>query len=514
MKIIKANSYFFKYRNSKDWILRDINFELEKGEALLILGPNGSGKTTLALSLLGLAQRYPSEFKGVIEYKGKNILEYERAEIAKNAGIVQQDPEAQIITLTVEDEIAFGLENLLYKDIEERIERSLKLVRLEDKRNEETSSLSYGEKQKLILSSVLALDNELIILDEPTSNLDPLSRREFFKILPSLKNKGVTFVIIEHNVDELLGFVDKVLILNKKGEIVIIGSFPQSITSLNPSLIEELGIWLPYKLEQEILPQPKFFTKAKIESEKSVSVKNLSFFYSKEKILKNINIDFEAGKMNAILGHNGAGKTTLCKILAGILKRYEGKIILRSKNVRYCFQNPDVQFIGKTVLEEVTISMKSRFKNSEARIKARELLKDFFEESILEMNPHMLSEGQKRLLSVVSMLAYEPDVLILDEPTFALDRYNSRKIMNILRSIADSGKTVIFSTHDLRLTLEYADKITILNKGEVVFDGELFHFIEKIKDFEKFNIVIPNSLEEFPSLKEYVMKIRGYSNEA
>ncbi len=503
--MLKVESYFFKYATSNDWILKDINFELNKGEVLLLLGPNGSGKTTLALSIMGIAQRYPSEYKGTINYKGRDILEYKRAELAKTLSIIQQDPEAQIVTLIVEDEVAFALENLLYDDIEERISRALKLVRLEEKRKEETYALSYGEKQKLMLASILALDNELLVLDEPTSNLDPLSRKEFFKILYDLKARKTSMLIIEHNIDEIAKLIDKVLILNKRGEVMAYGSFPNVLYELDKNTLVELGIWLPYDLELQLLAK----NVSKVPNAKKariiLKVENLSFKY-KQPVLRNINIDFEEGKLYAILGHNGAGKTTLCKIIAGLLKGYSGKVrFLDSRKVKFCFQNPDVQLIGNTVKEEIGISLKAIGKDPTL---ALNILRTFNLEEYYDKNPHMLSEGQKRILSIASALVYDSDVLICDEPTFALDRANSRKIMEILKQLTEKGKTVIYTTHDIKQVLEYADEVITINKGMIEFKGDIWRFIKEIKNL---NIPLPSFLDNLSSeeLEKYVISTRG-----
>jgi len=505
LSLIKINSYYFKYRGLNDWILKNINLILEKGETLLILGPNGSGKSTLALSILGIAQRYPSEYKGEIYYKGKNILEYDRTELARYCSIVQQDPEAQLVTLFVEDEVAFGLENLLYKDIEERISRALKLVRMENKRHEETYALSYGEKQKTILASVIALDNELLILDEPTSNLDAISRKEFFSILKDLKRRGTTMIIIEHNIDEIYEMIDKVIILNKKGEIVSQGTFPKLIYDLDLKLLEELGIWLPTSLELEILKKIGINTnkEVKIENKKTIEIRDLFFKYKKP-VIQGISFSFYSGKLYAILGRNGSGKTTLCKIIAGILKNYKGFLNYYGiKNIKFCFQNPDLQFVKNSVYEELELSLKLSKRN----IKIEELLEQFGLGDKAKVNPHLLSEGQKKLLTIVSSLLYEPDVLIFDEPTFALDRFNARKIMSLLRKLSRENKTVIFTTHDVRFCLEYADEVLLLEDGKLSFAGTIHDFIE---NFEKFHEYFPSSLEHLDKeqLKKYVVEIR------
>ncbi|HLI45871.1 MAG TPA: energy-coupling factor transporter ATPase [Geobacterales bacterium] len=506
MNILEVKKFFFKYRNSKDWILKNIDLELERGKTLLILGPNGSGKSTLALSILGIAQKYPSEFRGEIFFKGKNILEYDRAELARYCSIVQQDPEAQIVTLFVEDEIAFGLENLLYKDIDERISKALSMTKLEHKRQEETSALSYGEKQKTMLASVLALDNELLILDEPTSNLDPIARKDFFNIIRELKQRGTSLVIIEHNIDEIFNIIDDVVVLNRNGEVVVKGKFPEVLYKLNPSILEDLGIWLPVSFEIEILR--KIDTKATYkpitDSDKFIEVKDLYFKY-KQPVLKGISAKIYSGKLYAILGKNGSGKTTLCKIISGLLKGYKGNVFYKGiNNVKFCFQNPDLQFVTNSVLEELELSYRLSEKKA---IAPEKILEMYGLAGKAELNPHLLSEGQKKLLAIASTLIYEPDALICDEPTFALDRYNARKIMQLLRRLTAENRLVLFTTHDVRFAIEYADSILILDEGRIRFAGSILDFADNFHVFHDFFPTYMQELKE-DELKNYILELR------
>ena len=506
MNIFEVNSFYFKYKNSKDWILKNINLSLEKGKTLLILGPNGSGKSTLALSIIGIAQKYPSEHKGNIMFKGKNVLDYDLSELAKYCGIVQQDPEAQLVTLFVEDEVAFGLENLLYEDIEERIAKSLKLTSMEHKRNEETYALSYGEKQRTMLASVLALDNELLILDEPTSNLDPISRKEFFNILKELRSRGTSMVIIEHNIDDIFKMIDDVAILNRSGEIIAKGKFPDTLYNLDVHIIEDLGIWLPVSYELDILKKIKVNARYKVSFPdiKSIELKNVFFKY-KRPILQDINFKFQSGKLYAIIGRNGAGKTTLCKIITGLLRPQKGEILYKNvKNLKFCFQNPDLQFVTNSVIDELKLSYKLSNKRP---LEAEKLLEIYGLKEKANLNPHLLSEGQKKILAIVSSLIYEPDGLVCDEPTFALDRYNARRIMNILKELTLENKIVIFTTHDVRFCLEYADEVILLDEGRIRFAGSVFELIDNFHIFREFFPTSMLGLQK-DEMRKYILDIR------
>jgi len=541
--LIEVQSFFFKYYFSKDWVLKNINFNLYNNETLLILGPNGSGKTTLVLSLLGILQRYKlGEYKGKIIIKGKELTEDYSLKVYSFASIVQQDPEAQIVNLYVKDEVAFALENLCYDEklITEKVYNTLKLVGLYEKRNHETYSLSYGEKQKLILASVLVLDSNILIFDEPTSNLDPYSRKVFFELVKRLKKEGKTIIIIEHNIDELLDIIDKVLILNKNGEIHAFGKidllFTESYETFN-----ELGIWVPYKWEilfylNKIknfkIDEESFIKylkdipllKPKINYNKCLKLDKIYFSYNSDYILKNINLEFLEGNIYAILGHNGAGKTTLCKIIGGIYKPTKGKILFYDKNleknkdkqIKYCFQNPEVQFISKTVLDEILLSLK--FSKGKADINLAKNILNFVNlEQFSYENPFNLSEGQKKLLSIAIALAYEPKVLIFDEPTFALDSFNSKKIMQYIYQLKYKNKLLIFSTHEIRNCLEYADYVIVLNKGEVVFFDTIDKFLFFIDELEKFSIYLPSYIKNLANNKEelidIVYRIRYLKNE-
>ncbi len=500
-KLIEVSNFFFKYYGSNEWILKDINFEIRKGENLLILGPNGSGKSSLVLCLVGFPQRYKiSKTKGEILIKGKNVMDYSISELSKIFGIVQQDPEAQIVNLYVEDEVAFGLENLRYPldEILKRVNSSLEAVGLSNKRYFETNALSYGEKQKLMLASILALDNEILIFDEPTSNLDPVSRKSFFNLIKKLKDKNL--ILIEHNLEEISDIINKVLILNKDGSMRYFGEFNYEIFEKIKENYEELGIWLPYELEISMKKESSkvnLFYRPTFTNNNLIKISNITYKYASGYVaLKNINLSFNKGLLYVILGSNGSGKTTLCKIIAGIFKPSSGEIIynIHKNKIKYCFQNPSVQFIGKTVEEEIKLTMKEANK----KLNIDELLKTYELYEYKNKNPHILSEGQKKILSIVISLIYEPEIIICDEPTFALDKYNERKIMKLIRKLVGEGKTVIITTHDVKLSLEYSDEVIIINGGKVEYQS-------KIEDF--LNIIESKFPEYFYSLPKYLQKV-------
>ncbi|HEX5564537.1 MAG TPA: energy-coupling factor transporter ATPase, partial [Sporosarcina sp.] len=397
--VITVKDLSLRFEFAERDTLSGVSFSLERGESILVLGPSGSGKSTLTLCLNGL---YPRELDGSMSgdilIHGKPTTSYEPGQLSRHVGVVFQDPETQFCMLTVEDEVAFGLENIgvPHADMVDRIDQALRLVNMQEFKQSMIATLSGGQKQKLALACILALEPEVLILDEPTANLDPIARIDVIQTIKRLQEElGFTLLIIEHQLDQWTDLADRCLLFNQTGMIFFDGSLQEAIRTNLPKIKQE-GIWLP-NVAQHVLPYAdpttqtipltleEFSRQAHvwkgiewIKCERNViptkekvflETKNISFSVGEKSILKEISISLRENEFVAIVGANGSGKTTLSRVLAGLQKPTEGSVALHGKplhswreadlrnEIGYVFQNPEHQFITNTVYEEVAFSL-------------------------------------------------------------------------------------------------------------------------------------------------------------
>lgn len=517
MSIIEIRALTVKYARRKLAALNQLSLHVQKGETVLLLGPSGSGKSTLALTLNGLLPQAVGELReGSVRVVGLDTQEHSVADLAQRVGILFQDPDAQFATLKVEDEIVFGLENLGHdpQAMEARIQQALSDVGVAALRDRPVSALSGGEKQRVALASLLAMQPEVLVFDEPTANLDSMGTQQVFALLAELKSRGEhTLVLIEHKLDELMHLIDRVVVLNPQGGILADGTPRQIFDDLGPQL-QEMGVWMPqvamlaHELRRQGVPLPIFpitlgdavrafrpwvapatpepaaATAAPVPSTPAMQVRQLSFTYGHVPALQDVSIEISKGDFLAIVGANGAGKTTLAKHLMGILRPPLGSIALEgaefteipakevARKIGYVFQNPEHQFVTETVWDEVAYGLHVMQADADTVThKTQELLDTFGLARYAKANPFTLSYGEKRRLSVASMLALGQDILILDEPTFGQDERNATALLQILRGLNQQGKTVIVVTHDMRLVLENANRVVAMSAGKVLFDG-------------------------------------------
>jgi energy-coupling factor transport system ATP-binding protein len=521
LSYIEARELGFRYAFRKRPVFSGINLELERGETVLLLGPSGCGKSTLALCLNGLIpQSIEGEMQGEVQVDGLPTRTAPLAELARRVGIVFQDPESQFCMLTVDDEVAFGLENIGVPraEIDARIDAALQSVGLLAQRQTRLDRLSGGMKQRLALACLLAMQPEALILDEPTANLDPRGAAEFLNALAPLR-QGRALLIIEHRLDELIHLVDRALLMNSGGQIVHEGA-PRDILAGNAEFLEAQGIWLPqvselaWRLRQagiDLNPFPLTVEEAAatlrqqpwraVRQEETrepdatppaIEINHLSFAYPRgPRVLDAVQLQAPRGSFVALLGPNGAGKTTLAMHLINILRPPAGTVRILGQDmaalstyeltqqVGYVFQNPEHQFVADTVYDELAYSLRAR-RMAEAEVKQQvdQLLADFALTEHAAANPFRLSQGQKRRLSLATMLAVGQKMLILDEPTFGQDRRSAQQIMQHLRRLNEGGVTILMITHDMSLVAEYARQAAVLLNGRIVYQGavrEMFH---------------------------------------
>ena len=520
---IEIRDLSFRYKSETSeknpLALDNINLDIKKGEFIVIMGPSGAGKSTLANCLNGLIPHFQrGEYEGEVKVDELIVKNEKVGRMSKEIGLVFQDFEAQLFSTNTMLELAFGPENfgVPRKEIHRRILEVLKTVQLEGFEERQPSTLSGGQKQRLAIGSILATEPEIICMDEPTTDLDPVGKMGIFKIARHLHSKSeFTLLIIEHETEEAL-HADR-LILMENGIVLKDGS-PRDIlkevaltdrigiqslqvpkffkdhlkaeTATLPMTPEEgyeafnkLGISIDEEAYNTILKADE--TREASYGEVLIDVKDLVHVYPNgNKALKGVSIQVRKGEFLAVLGHNGSGKTTMVKHFNGLLSPSEGDIIVRDKNTKessifeigktvgYVFQNPDHQIFSDTVFEEVSFSPKLRgCSKEEIRERVTEALKAVGMEGTEEEDPFSMTKGQRQRIAVASVLSAKPEVIILDEPTTGLDYKEQRQMMELIRNLNQKGHTIIMITHTMWVVAEYAHKVAVVKDGEMSMYG-------------------------------------------
>lgn len=452
---IRLKEVSFKYDGAKENVLENINLTVEYGETVLLSGVSGEGKSTLLSIINGVIPFVNSgEFSGSVEIDGKDVTKLKISERSKLIGTVLQNADEQIIYDLVNEEIAFGCENLniASEEIDRRIERFTTLMQIE--KNAKTKTLSGGQKQRLITASTLAMEQKIIILDEPLANLDTHTAHILVKALRNLANSGYAVLIVEHRLDVVKNYIDKVMRIENK----------QLFTSTDINDLNSGIKTIPHadgSLPGEVL----------IKGEK------LFFAAGDRNIIDGLDIEIRAGERIVLLGENGCGKTTLMRMLARLNKPNDGALsqkITKSKKVNskwfskvgYVYQNPVYQLFMPTLLSEISFKAKSEET-------AREMINAFGLSGLEQRHPQSLSEGQKRRASIAAVCASEPTVLFLDEPTVGQDYENLCKTVETVNKINKNlGTAIVTVTHDKRCASALADRVLIMENGKISQQGD------------------------------------------
>lgn len=503
----------FRYRDRQGTAIHNLSFETKPGEILLIAGASGCGKTTLVRCINGLIPRsYKGEMTGKVLVFGEEVKDWKLSQISQKIGTVLQDPERQILGTKVLNEVAFGLENLGMprEEIFTRVDEALNFLKIPQLRERETFNLSGGEKQKVALAGVLAMRPSILLLDEPLASLDPASAQDTLDAVRRLADQGMTVLIVEHRVEDVLRIrPDRVLFMSE-GEIRYLGEVAGLSKVVNyhevklpAEQIVERAKQDPAPVEIKVLPGA---ANSKSGNEALVSFENVSFGYESEReVLHGINLEIHRGDVIAVLGANGAGKTTFVKHAIGLLKPKSGRVLVGGRDTReasvaeiagmlgYVFQSPSHMLFAPTVREELWFgptNMKHPKEQIEQEVK--EALK-IVNLSDKENDPPLaLSFGQQKRVSIAAILAMRSRILVMDEPTAGQDYQN---YMNFMDSILQMPvfEAILFITHDVDLALIYANRVLMVNDGQVVADGTPQ---DVLRDFDrlKANRLVPTSL--------------------
>jgi energy-coupling factor transport system ATP-binding protein len=500
-----------------------VTFDIDAGEVVLLLGPSGSGKSTLTLALNGLIPHaLPASMVGTVEAGGIDTASAQTATLSTQVAMVFQDPDAQIVTGSIYDEVAFGPENLLLSldVVQGRVEEALRRVGLWERRDENPDHLSGGGRQRLAIACALAMGSPLIVLDEPTANLDPQGIDDVYAALAEVVAAGDrAILLVEHNLDAAMDFVTRTIVLDREGRVVFDGPAAEVIREHADELVR-MGVWLPaatlaalrlrdqrlslvplpltpqelgHALEQEDVSSrtarstpegtPSSGRERDDETksgEPIIRARGLIVRRRRTEILHGIDLDLDAGSLTAIVGANGAGKTTLIQALAGVVPPPRGQVSVDgidpgtasprdlAARIGFVFQNPEHQFIAPTVFDELAHGLRLRHvPDAEISTRVDEMLTRFGLDHKADVHPFLLSGGEKRRLSVGTALITRPRVLALDEPTFGQDRARAAELLDLLRNLRAEGTTIVIVTHDLQLVAEHTTHVVVLADGRV-----------------------------------------------
>ncbi|SFF91484.1 energy-coupling factor transport system ATP-binding protein [Actinoplanes philippinensis] len=481
---------------------RDVTAEVRAGEVVLLLGPSGCGKSTLTLTANGLIPHVVgARMDGTVTVAGVGTTTTTVPALARDVAMVFQDPDAQIVTATVLDEVCFGPENLLVPapEVLARAEEALRRVGLWERRDDDPEHLSGGGRQRLAIACALALRTPVLVLDEPTANLDPAGVEEVYRILREIAaGRDRAVLLVEHNLDAAIGFVDRVLVLDADGHIAFDGPARAILTGHVDELLA-LGVWLPVATLAALrlraagitldplpltpgelaaaldttpaLPAPRARAAADVAAETAIVVRDLTVHRGRTTVLHSVSLTVAAGEFVAVAGANGAGKTTLAQAIAGVVGARRGTVEVTGR-AGFVFQNPEHQFLTNRVEDELAYGLRV-LRRPQAEIDARvgALLDRLGLAEVREVHPFLLSGGQKRRLSVGAALVTRPTVLVLDEPTFGQDRERAAELLDLLDGLHADGTTVVVVSHDMHLVAEYATRLLVLAGGRVIADG-------------------------------------------
>ena len=501
MPLLTLDRVTYRYPERRRAALRDFSLSVEAGELLLVIGESGSGKSTLLRAINGLVPHfYGGEFQGEVRVAGVDPLAVEPRDLAATVGFVFQEPEAQFVTEHVEDELVFAMENLglpraLMAERLEEVVAALGLARL---RHRAIATLSGGEKQRVAIASVLTLQPPLLVLDEPTSQLDPRSAAELLAALVRLnRERGLTVILAEHRLERVVKYADRLLLLSAGGEARV--GPPREVlreSPLTPPLVElgrALG-WAPLPLTVEeakphaapLAIEPPAAAPPAAKRATEIDAWELSFTFpgGARPALRDVSFTVGRGEFVAVVGANGSGKSTLLKHLVGLLPSERGRIVVAgeelagrpvqeiARTVGYVPQEPGSLLFAESVAEELAITLRNHgIAEEEAPIAPEALLARLGLADVAARYPRDLSAGQRERVALGAILVTHPRVLLLDEPTRGLDYAQKRALMALLRGWQKEGTTVLLVTHDVELVAEFAERVLLLDRGALVADG-------------------------------------------
>ena len=574
MSVLEVNDFWWKYRSyvgvENPFTLKGLSFKVEKGEFFGIIGPSGAGKTTLCYALTGVIPhvftvprgKEREHVRGEIKLFGQTLTKVEAVtdektgkviekivgmkQTAPRVGLLLQDPENQFLRMDLLHEIAFGMEllGLPQKEIENRAKEALEIVGLGSlwpiADLVHPSELSGGQKQRAAIASFIALRPELLVLDEPMSNLDPEGKFSIIRAIDRIRSEyDITIVVVEHNPEVIQRYADKVLAINN-GQTIAYGTTEE--VYCQPKLFDENGLYssdiarigwqsglnyngrVPFTVDEMIQACEDKKLSESVEddpldkdAEEIISVKNLEFSYDDgTQALRGVTFAIKKGEYVGLIGQNGAGKSTISKVISGLYKKFGGEAKVMGLNLRdkkviqkipcyvgYVFQNPDNQIFMRKVYDEVAYGLKNlKVPQQEIDHRVNEALKSVGLLAKIDEDPMFLGTGEKRRLTVASILAMNPKIMIVDEPTTGQDFRMSEDIMDLLEELNKAGTTILAITHDMTLVSEHTKRVIVMHSGSVLYDGSTRGFFANERFTGKIGNYTANGSKAQPRLHQ------------
>ncbi|KYH33909.1 ABC transporter ATP-binding protein [Neomoorella mulderi] len=542
MAILEAKNLSYRFRPGSPQVIKSISLTINEGEVVGIFGRSGSGKSVFGYILSGIIPNFYRNgiIEGELKIAGTNAFQVKDASNVL-VGMVMQNPETQLFGFRVEDTLAFGMENLglSREEMGKRIERVSKQLQIEHLLNRFTGELSGGQKQLCCLASILAMEPKVLVLDEPVSALDPGGVLLIQEAVARLKREGRTIIVIGNNAGWVAPLLDRVVVMNQgeivldnqaeeffadKNKVIASGITTTQVNELYHTLVEKgyrLPVFVSYAEAKRYLWEKNIIRKNTTLRTRSVnynnaikenpkapsliSIRELSFMYGQFKALEGINVDLQGGRIIGLIGQNGSGKSTLLKHLNGLLKPTRGTIEVNGKRpdqetiaamakiIGFVFQNPDQMLFEETVYDEATFGIRAIYRqvSPEQKETVEKLLAEFGLLEYREELPVNLSAGQKRWLMIASAVAVNPAVLVLDEPTNGMDRFDKEKLAMLIKEWKNAGRTIIIVSHDLPFLADLVDTVLLLDKGRVKACGTIREIFSQREIFAEINIPLP-----------------------
>lgn len=538
--MIEVKNLKYRYPHTETLALKGINCQIEAGEFIGIIGPNGAGKSTLTQALMGLVpQFYKGAYGGVVLIEGERADTTPIATLCQKVGLVFQNPFNQLSGAkeTVYEEIAFGLQNIGIprEEMKDRIMAALKLLDIEKYKDRNPFDLSGGQMQRVAIASILVMAPEVLILDEPTSQLDPAGTEEVFEAIEKLAKTGKTILVVEQKIEKIASYCDRIMLMHQ-GELVAFDT-PQQLFARQD--LEAIGVQAPaftrickalqlqnetgcYPVTQDeimamqeklmaqrqamnLLERQERLEESAMPHSPIFEINQMAFAYEQGgSVIQGLDLTLNH-RSTAIIGQNGAGKTTLVKLLKGLLKPVEGSIYYKgqdiakmtvatlAREVGYVFQNPDDQIFKNRVLDEVMFGpLNIGMSKEEAEKKALEALEMVGLKSMQDKNPYDCELSERKLIAIASVIAMDTKVIILDEPTIAQDYAGRQKIKAIVKALEEQGKLVIAILHDMDFVAECFKRVIVMAHGKVLADGTAEDVFSKEEVLHQAKLELPH----------------------